>query len=327
MKAQPLVTIIIPTYNRAHLIGETLDSVLAQTYQNWECLVIDDGSTDGTDALMQRYLKMDARFQYHHRPKNRLKGANACRNYGFEKSRGAYISFVDSDDIISSTFLEKRVAAFNSYECDYVIATTGSFVNGEKQNDPINRDPEFKTTQAYLGMFLSYRLPWTIMSITWKREILEKCTFDENLQRLQDVDFHIRVLLYGIYVGKRIYSFDNYYRQDKTKWRKSTHVTQVLHSLKHFLPNLIGEVNDKPELKKPFKKLLYNFIHSYVYPYYSENEKIAGNLEKIILSAGIFSYKEIGLLKLKKIIEVNSLDRVKGLGLYRLNKFIHKSFI
>src|SRR5690554_5799485 len=96
----PLVSIIIPTFNRAHLIGETLDSVLAQTYHNWECIVVDDGSTDNTDEVMAEYIAKDARFQYHHRPAVKSKGANACRNYGFEKSKGAYIQWFDSDDLM-----------------------------------------------------------------------------------------------------------------------------------------------------------------------------------------------------------------------------------
>ena len=61
----PLVSIIIPTYNRVHLIGDTLDSVLSQTYTNWECIVVDDGSTDGTNELLVEYLKKDKRIQYH----------------------------------------------------------------------------------------------------------------------------------------------------------------------------------------------------------------------------------------------------------------------
>lgn len=81
---QPLVSIIIPTYNRAHLIGETLDSVMAQTYTNWECIVVDDGSTDNTAELLVVYCNKDNRFQYHHRPKDRPKGANAYRNYGID---------------------------------------------------------------------------------------------------------------------------------------------------------------------------------------------------------------------------------------------------
>ena len=95
----PLVSIIIPTYNRAHFIGETLESVIAQTYENWECIVVDDGSTDYTDELMEYYCKKDTRIQYHHRPDIKPRGANACRNYGFGVSKGEYINWFDSDDL------------------------------------------------------------------------------------------------------------------------------------------------------------------------------------------------------------------------------------
>src|SRR5690554_2800862 len=110
----PLVSIIIPTYNRAHLIGETLDSVLAQTYENWECIVVDDGSTDNTEELMAEYMTKDARFQYHHRPKDRLPGGNAARNYGFEVSMGEYIQWFDSDDLMLTEYLSTRIDAFTA---------------------------------------------------------------------------------------------------------------------------------------------------------------------------------------------------------------------
>ena len=74
MKKEPLVSVIIPTYNRAHLIGETLDSVLAQTYQNWECIIVDDGSSDDTDEVIGEYVKKDNRFKYYHRPDEHLPG-------------------------------------------------------------------------------------------------------------------------------------------------------------------------------------------------------------------------------------------------------------
>ena len=60
----PLVSIIIPTYNRAHLISETLDSVLAQTYTNWECIVVNDGSPDDTEKVAKRWVEKDSRFKY-----------------------------------------------------------------------------------------------------------------------------------------------------------------------------------------------------------------------------------------------------------------------
>jgi len=108
----PLVSIIIPTFNRAHLIGETLDSIMAQTYTNWECIIVDDGSTDGTDKVMAEYIAKDPRFQYHHRPKDRLPGGNAARNYGFEVSKGEYVNWFDSDDIMLPSKLKVKIKHF-----------------------------------------------------------------------------------------------------------------------------------------------------------------------------------------------------------------------
>ena len=104
----PIVSIIIPTYNRAHLISETLDSILTQTYTHWECIVVDDGSDDSTAELLAGYCKKDARFQYHQRPNDRPKGANACRNYGFELCKGEYINWFDSDDLMGNCFMQEK---------------------------------------------------------------------------------------------------------------------------------------------------------------------------------------------------------------------------
>lgn len=109
MNALPLVSIIIPTYNRAHIIGETLDSIIAQTYTNWECIVVDDGSTDDTDEVLKKYIQKDGRFRYLKRPENRKRGGNAARNYGFENSIGDYIQWFDSDDYMMVDKLESQI--------------------------------------------------------------------------------------------------------------------------------------------------------------------------------------------------------------------------
>jgi glycosyltransferase involved in cell wall biosynthesis len=113
MSDQPLVSIIIPTYNRAHLIGETLDSVVTQTYLNWECIIVDDGSSDNTDEVIKEYTKKDTRFKYYHRPKEHLSGGNGARNYGFKMSKGEYVNFLDSDDLFSENKIDDQVKLIN----------------------------------------------------------------------------------------------------------------------------------------------------------------------------------------------------------------------
>jgi len=130
MSINPLISIIIPTFNRVHIVSETLDSVIAQTYGNWECIIVDDGSTDETERLIGAYCEKDSRFQYHHRPENRSKGANACRNYGFELSKGEYVLFLDSDDLLKDTCLELRLDTFKKDDnLDFVIGNTSFYKN------------------------------------------------------------------------------------------------------------------------------------------------------------------------------------------------------
>ena len=86
MKMNPLVSIIIPVYNREFVLVETLKSIIQQSYHNWECILVDDGSTDGTMTLLQKYKDIDARIKTLTRPNNLLKGANSFGNYGFSVS-------------------------------------------------------------------------------------------------------------------------------------------------------------------------------------------------------------------------------------------------
>ena len=105
-----LVSIIIPTYNRAHLIVETIDSVLAQTYTNWECIIVDDRSTDGTNAILKEYSSLDNRFVIVFKPIALKQGASVSKNLGLQMARGEYIQFLDSDDILADNKLEKQIA-------------------------------------------------------------------------------------------------------------------------------------------------------------------------------------------------------------------------
>ena len=109
----PLVSIIIPVYNRETLISETLNSIEQQTYTKWECILVDDCSKDNTPAILKSYANKDTRFKYHERPTNRQKGANACRNYGFELCESTYVNWFDSDALMNVDFIKKKGAVCN----------------------------------------------------------------------------------------------------------------------------------------------------------------------------------------------------------------------
>ncbi|KAA5544755.1 glycosyltransferase family 2 protein [Adhaeribacter rhizoryzae] len=108
--SKPLITIITPTYNRAHIIERAIDSVLKQTFEDYEYLIIDDGSKDNTLELVRNYTDRDPRIKFHSHEYNQ--GQNAALNTGLFKAKGKYIAFLDSDDEWLPNYLEKQLNEF-----------------------------------------------------------------------------------------------------------------------------------------------------------------------------------------------------------------------
>lgn len=185
-----LVSIIIPTYNRAYIISETLDSIIAQTYENWECIVVDDWSTDNTATILNEYIKKDTRFQYHKRPNRIVKGANACRNYGFEISKGDYIQWFDSDDLLEKNAFEKYLRGTTKKE-DLIVAPIKTF---RKEFNFITEIKVFSNNlieDYHIG-----KVSFLTGAAFWSKTFLNKqeSLFDETLGNLDDWDFNLRML-------------------------------------------------------------------------------------------------------------------------------------
>lgn len=197
---KPLVSIIIPTFNRANLIGETLDSVIAQTYENWECFVIDDGSTDETVKIVNLYVKKENRIKLLIRPSNRKKGASTCRNIGLENAKGEYIQFLDSDDIISNNKLSAQVKLLQN-ENSNCIATCKW---GRFKRD-INKDIElyenfdsyksFDDIELFLNSLISSKGYFPIHSYLINHSLIKKIgKWNEILTLNDDGEFMMRVI-------------------------------------------------------------------------------------------------------------------------------------
>ncbi|MEO5991368.1 MAG: glycosyltransferase family 2 protein [Ferruginibacter sp.] len=189
MSLKSLVSIIIPTYNRAHLIGETLDSVLAQTYINWECIVVDDGSVDGTDVLMKQYTESDARFQYHKRPHTHLSGGNGARNYGFKLSKGKYIQWFDSDDVMGDRYLEARLNLFSN---QIKLVICAGYLTDEDLN--IRKTIILNTNVNLYKEYALWRFEIYTKSALIKRTAMRgHDLFNETIKRGQETEFFTRL--------------------------------------------------------------------------------------------------------------------------------------
>lgn len=195
-KTSSLVSIIIPTYNRGGLIGETLDSVLAQTYENWECIIVDDGSTDFTEELLLFYSEKDPRIKYHHRPKNKERGANVCRNYGFKLSQGEYIQYLDSDDLISQSKIEEQMILLK--DNPDALATTRWGVFQDNERDYFNDLPSYQTftdPECFLSaMFRSHGYFPPHAYLIPRTGIEKTGGWNEYLSINQDGEFMIRII-------------------------------------------------------------------------------------------------------------------------------------
>lgn len=187
------ISIVIPSYNRADVISETLDSLLLQSYMDWECIIVDDGSTDNTKIVVSRYLQ-DKRFSFYDRPQTMLKGANSCRNFGFEKSKGKYIKFLDSDDLLTDDCLQKQVSVMEKNPNIKLCLSYGQYFNDKTKvrEEYWSRNMDYAN---YLVGHITNKIRWAISDILWRRSFFKKSPFREGLMNSQEWLMHGQALL------------------------------------------------------------------------------------------------------------------------------------
>lgn len=135
-----MISIVVPCYKQAHFLSETLDSVYEQTYSDWECIIVNDGSPDNTEEIAQLYCKKDSRFRYLYKENG---GISDARNVGIKNSHGEYILPLDSDDKISPQYIEKAIAYFERYpETQLVYSLADRF--GEKNMEWVLEDYNYQ---------------------------------------------------------------------------------------------------------------------------------------------------------------------------------------
>jgi len=191
----PQVSVVTPTRNRLRLLTQTLDSVEAQTLADWEHIVIDDGSDDGTAQMMQARAAADPRVRYLVREGERS-GGNICRNLGLRAAKAPLVVMLDSDDLLEPRCLERRVAVMDrNADIDFATFEGGVFVEtiGE-----LNHRAGHDLLGDDLARFLYFELPWVITGPIWRRDALLRLgLFDEALLSWQDVELHVRAVAAG----------------------------------------------------------------------------------------------------------------------------------
>jgi len=239
------ITIIIPVYNRESLVPFTIESIQNQSYRNFECFLIDDGSDDNTITIMRDVIKDDARFTVLIRPENYIKGPAGCRNYGLDLAQGEYIQFFDSDDLMDSEHLQMKVNAYH-IDTDLVVCQLIEFKNSDIDNlyGRSSIDDENDLSRHITGE-INYYLPGPM----WKRDVIGKDRFLTDIKIYEDLLFNLinRVKCKHVTVIDKALIY--YRRHDETTTAKINQDMVLLNQKRLAWDNiykvLLGEVKDK----------------------------------------------------------------------------------
>ncbi len=199
----PLVSIIIPLFNRASLIGETIDSLIKQSYDNIEIIIVDDGSTDNSFDVAYSFIEHNNKIKVVKRPSSIAKGGNSCRNYGFSLATGTYIKWIDSDDLLSPTAIEIQVKNLINTNSDVSICRAIKFFQKETNGEnfflnewgSINAVPSIEN-------FCCYQFIWHTCSSLWNSNFIKKTSlWDKHLANSQEWLFHLEAIAIGVNIS------------------------------------------------------------------------------------------------------------------------------
>ncbi|MCH7408645.1 glycosyltransferase family 2 protein [Belliella sp. DSM 111904] len=206
-----LISILIPNYNKELFLRETLNSVLFQTHTNWECIIVDDHSTDNSWEILEEYANKDSRFEIYKRPLKLSKGATSCRNFALEQSKGEMIQYLDSDDILEHNKILNQLNCFQDYES--ILISNWEYFGRKDANKFLSKYKLEQYPESIISLFeilwneqkfipvFCFLIPRKLIQYNWR----------PNLLKNQDGDFFFNILMTCeniVYVKKSI----GYYR-------------------------------------------------------------------------------------------------------------------
>ncbi|NJX15041.1 glycosyltransferase family 2 protein [Tamlana crocina] len=188
-----MISIITPIYNRSNLIEETLKSIKSQNYTDWECIIVDDGSTDNTVEVLKAITENDKRFQILVRPMSMPKGPSTCRNLGVKRAKGKYLQFFDSDDIMHPDHLKLKVKAIK--DNDSVVCKLVEFSGDFRGIDHYKNSFDIRIPENVFEAFVTGEFPMMMVAPMWKKDVLSPfLPMREDLHILEDHELYARAL-------------------------------------------------------------------------------------------------------------------------------------
>lgn len=297
------ISVIIPVYNKAKYLENLLSDLLKQTFSDYECILIDDGSTDNSGEICDDFSRVDSRFKTFHLHNG---GVSNARNYGMEKSKGDYLTFVDADDRLYPEYLENLFYCINENEVDFVISGVEKYWDATDKKAYIRVPlvgkyskesviPYFAQIQNDSGIF------GFCVSKIFRKSLVKDVRFDSNIVLAEDFDFYLKV-----YSKVQTFYFDDkcYYRYLQCADNSSAiiddeqidYLSQLKIKLRYkaFFIEEEAYINDN-------KQIIDEMISNYVFfvLFYSSYDNIQNNVEE-----------------LRKIVDSDELE-IKGNNLFQ----------
>ena len=276
----PKISIIVPVYKTEKYLHRCLDSIVAQTYTDWECILVDDGSPDNSGMICDEYAEMDSRFRVFHQEN---KGVSAARNKGLDEANGEWIGFVDSDDWISQDY----------FHIDYLQ----SDIIQKRVASRKNFNQKVLKKEQYLFFFVNQRTNFIYDKII-NRKIIENQRFDASVKVGEDFLF-----LLALTPKISVYSFSNkgqyFYNMENS--------TSAMHSIEDAEKRMKIIESNIHNVKKYAKEPLYfqdSIIYKSYLPFFFHNKTILTKSQKVLLSDLL---NDFDLKKLKYVSFANKL--------------------
>lgn len=287
------VSVIVPIYNMEKYLERSINTLLEQTYQNYELILVDDGSNDGSGSICELYAQSNPKLVKVVHKENG--GLSSARNAGIANATGKYIIFPDPDDWVDATYIEQLVKIQKEYHCD--LAVTGYFIEFEEGNTRTNINQGFKemnSEDAVRELFISQGMCGFAWNKLYSLEIIRKnrLKFLDDVGTTEDLDFVYRYLKYckKICYASEIKTYHYYQRVGAATDKQFSY--KKLESVRTYEKIVVDTSNN--EIRAIAKEEICNTAINLLWMYYNSNIKDSQSLEKLrkYLQQNFWQYME-----------------------------------
>lgn len=272
-----MVSVVIPLYNKEQSIARTLDSVLAQTYTDYECIIVNDGSTDRSADVVTSWLQQHSQYTIHFTLYTKENGGvSSARNRGVQEAKGDYIAFLDGDDLWESHYIDEMMKLVNAYPDAAIYGLgLGRMVKGEKQEAAAYLSHGFRGVVKNLWENNRTMMSWTSSSVCVPIDLARTTLADEHLTHGEDLDVWLRLMLQGpaVFYNKTL----AYYVQDAEN-RAMRRVPAINHHIVSVIERYREAREANPSFRKAFDTQMIGYLFPYFFSEYRDEAKRLANL-------------------------------------------------